>query len=121
MQRLILSHTGTFSERASGLFRAIIASNGSGELGSGIGLLPESSDLGVLISFNDDFSTAFRLSEVKGLIEIISETTAEEDPYSRKVGAIFDHLVPDLTSLAEEVERIERAKTAERLNNETTH
>lgn len=119
MQRHTLSQAGTFSERAGGLFRTILASGGNGELGTGIGLTPKEGEFGVIIEFSG-YTTMFRAREVRSLLEIITETISEEEAYSRAVGGIFDALVADLTSLAEEIEALEREKTDEALN-ETKH
>lgn len=116
MQKLDLSHAGKFTERAEALLKAILDANGAGEFGAGIGLLPDGDQIGILVSF-DEIATVFLPREARALVEIITEANKEEAPYSRAVGRVLDHLISDLTSLAEEAEHAERTMVL----NETRH
>ena len=115
MDTLDLTHTGTFSERTTALFEAILGLKGHGELSTGIGQLPGKPGVWILVGFAK-VATAYNTREVKGLIEIIAEACKDEEPYSQTTGEIFDQLLADLRLLYDEAKEIEARIVDEKLN-----
>ena len=116
MQRLDLTHTGKFSQRAGSLLRAILQNKGQAELGSGLGLIPGRNDIGIMVSFNGDLATIFLPREAKALIEIITDTDAQEEPYSPQSAKILNQLVSDLQSLVAEAEEFHKQQIDQSLD-----
>jgi len=113
---LDLTHTGLFSERVGALLRLIATERGLLDIGIGLGLHPSKAQICVMINVNDQFATAFSSREAKGLVEIIRETMAEEEPPTQNLREMLDYIADGCTDLSAEIDELERAEVERKLN-----
>ena len=116
MDKLELTHSGKFSERASAMFTIIFDSKGEVEIGMGLGFSPTGKEIGILVTLGKSFSTVFLPKEARAVVEIIEDTNEEEAPFSVGVERIFKHIVSDLKELANKAEELQREAIDKKLN-----
>ncbi len=117
MPALNLTHTGKFSKRAGEMFSIIFAENGRIELSMGIG--SKGGKVGIMVGLDDSFSTVFLPKEARALVEIITETNLEEEPYSPQVKRVMASLVSQLNERIVQAERLQAEQIERMLNRQS--
>lgn len=112
---LNLTHTGLFSERANAILSSILSSRGDTEISMGTGARPSDQQMCVMIALRH-VSTAFTPKEARGLIEIIESTIADEEPPTRSIKKMLNHIATGCRELSAEIEEFERLRTEKQLN-----
>jgi hypothetical protein len=117
LEKLQLTHQGKFSERCSGIFSILLSERGDVDIAMGLGMAGDGKNVGVLIDINDGkFSTAFTAKEAKAVAEILESTMKEEEPPTRKLREMFEHIISGCLDLAAQASELQRMRVERKLN-----